>query len=612
MAKKFSKSRPGRREARPPQAPAPRPAPPAWVRPLWYLAAALTAWSFGFVIARGSDLWWHIAAGRWILGRRALPGTDPWGFTPGRPWLNHEWLSDVLYAGWIRLFGMPSLALWKWGLIIATFGLLFHLLWRRSGSASAAWLAMLLAGLISQPFLDVRPHLYTLLGFVAVLSLTLLPRRPARALPLLFLVWANLHGGVIFGLMTLAVALGAWALWQPDEADLPPRRRWIEAAGIGLASLLATAVNPYGFEVLLQPLRYAAGSSIYVALLNEWQPAFTPGGLHSPLFPWGIAAFGLAAAGLLIGGSPARQRFAERDLTALVGLILGALTLAMALKSRRFIPLFAIAQALPLSLVLSSLLAALRGGREARRGWLAALLPAAALLVGIVRLEPYPLRPGAFHSLTDEDTFPVDSCNFLRANHLTGRIFTDYNWGGFLELCTDGQARVFIDGRADTVFAPETFRQYLQIERQEPGWEAALEATGADFALLSKEKAGGLIAPLLASGRWRQIHEGFVGVLLARADLPLAELRPAPASAWRDLAVGAEQMRAGDLPGAEDALARALQREPDLAAACANLAVVQKARGKTAEALQTARRCQRIFPDPGLMRDLEAPSRDRD
>lgn len=604
MSKKFEKRR---------KPPAPSPAPksivePVWVRPLWYLAAALAAWSCGFAVLRASDLWWHLAAGRWIVARRALSATDPWGFEPGRPWLNHEWLADVLYALWAHLFGLPSLAIWKWGVLVAAFVLLFHLLLRRASPDRPviAYAAVLLAGLTAAPFLDIRPHLYSLLGFVLVLALTLLPERPSWALPPVFLVWANLHGGFFFGLMALAVALAVWAAFAGGPSAGEPGRRWTLAAGLGAACVLAALLNPYGIEVFLQPLRYALGQSSYVALLNEWLPPFVPGGIRSPWFPVAVAAFLAAAACLFFSGALRRDPVA-----GWTGLLLGALTLAMALKSRRFIPLFSTAETLPVALALSAVFAgkAGRAGRLRAAGqpprWRSAALLAVALLIGAVRLAPYPLRPGAFHSLADADTFPADSCNFLNANQAAGKVFADYNWGGYLELCTGGRVDLFIDGRADTVFDEETFRRYLQIRDQEPGWRQMLRATGAQYVLWPKERPGSLVATLETSGEWRRVHEGFVGVLLARRELAAGLTRPAPDSAWRALARGGEAMRAGRMAEAERSLSQALERMPDLAVACGNLAVVQAVRGDASAARRTVRRCQRIFPDPALREDLE-------
>ena len=69
------------------------------------------------------DTNWHVAAGRWILDHRTVPTTDPFSFTyAGRPWVAHEWGSEVpmalayLAAGWsgvVILIGLAAgLAFW--------------------------------------------------------------------------------------------------------------------------------------------------------------------------------------------------------------------------------------------------------------------------------------------------------------------------------------------------------------------------------------------------------------------------------------------------------------------------------------------------------------------
>src|SRR5437867_4397624 len=102
--------------------------------PLWMLAAALTGWSFGYTRLKGSDLWWHLAAGRWMTDHRALPAGDPWSFTAaGSAWLNHEWLSDVVFDLWSRVFGQAALVCWKWAVLAATVVLLLSALRRLTG-----------------------------------------------------------------------------------------------------------------------------------------------------------------------------------------------------------------------------------------------------------------------------------------------------------------------------------------------------------------------------------------------------------------------------------------------------------------------------------------------
>src|SRR5687768_13453552 len=65
---------------------------------IWLLAAVLCFWACGFTTMRGSDLYWHLAAGDWMAKHGGFLSTDPWSFTQqGQPWLNDAWLSDRIY-----------------------------------------------------------------------------------------------------------------------------------------------------------------------------------------------------------------------------------------------------------------------------------------------------------------------------------------------------------------------------------------------------------------------------------------------------------------------------------------------------------------------------------
>ena len=175
---------------------------------MFLLAVAFIAFAYTAAVltASDADAFWVAAAGRWMLEHRTIPSADPFAFTTtGLVWQNHEWLADVIFALWERLFGLASLVFWKWSLLVATFTILHRTLARLTGDWLASFAAVLLAAALASPLLDIRPHLYSWLGFVLLLDATLGRPRPARWLPILFLVWANLHAGVTFGLIALVV-----------------------------------------------------------------------------------------------------------------------------------------------------------------------------------------------------------------------------------------------------------------------------------------------------------------------------------------------------------------------------------------------------------------------
>lgn len=521
-------------------------------RALEGLAVLVTAWAFGYTIITGGDLWWHLAAGAEGMTR------DAWSYTAhGARWLNHEWLADVILVH----IGTPGVVYWKWAMIAATALLLFAAL-RRTAGFVPSYAATLFALATAAPFLDIRPHLWTLLAYAALLLLSAL--RLYAWLPLLFLAWANLHGGVVFG-------LGAVGIIQAFRAYR--ERSWTPALQT-LACVVATLANPNGPAVLLYPFRYAFGGSAFRAGLMEWTGPFTPGGIQDPLYPWLIAA---SVAAVLV----LRRRAVGP------ALVLSAVTLAMSLESRRFITLFAISAA---PLVVEALAMIPIPSR------VAAPAPWLALALGLFLLWPYPKTSAAFSALIQEESFPVDSLDFIEQNGLSGNLFVNYGWGGYVGFRTHGRMQVFIDGRADTVFPDAVYRQYLQVERLEPGWEHALD--GAQYVLWPRTTA--LPARLVETGLWRVLHEDLVSSLLVRVGSEPATHEPAP-SAYRELAAGGDALRDHAPMRAAGHFARALELRPDLRLACANLVAVQLRLNDRQTAAETAERCQGIYPDPQLL-----------
>ena len=578
--------------------PAARAPEPRSVSLLWWLAVILTCWSFGFTTMQGSDLWWHLAGGRWIAQTHTLHFTDPFSFTcHGRHWFHPEWLSDVIFYAWAKLFGTAALVWWKWGLVVTTFGLLFRLLRQIGGHSTAGYLAMLAAMAVGAPFFDIRPQLYTLLGFVVILSFALPLSRRLWVLPVVLMLWANLHSGFLLGLFTIILLLAVSFFYGET-----PRR----AATIGLACLLACFVNGNGSEALLWPIRFAQDSNHSPFLrVAEWLPPYEPGGIRSSLYYPSIAVFAVSV--LIVLGSGSYRR---RPRLTLSSAAIGLVTLVLSIRSRRFIPLFAISQSLLLAPALVVVFSSLRRHIVSSMPWLdrprvwQIALPVAAALWGGLRLAPFPLSRNAFLYLTNLDSFPVETMNFIETNHIEGKVFSLYNWGGYIDWRTEGRMQVFIDGRAGTVFDEKTYRQYLRVTGLRDGWEDVIEDSGTDF-LLWPQRHPKQIERLRKSGRWRTLYSDHVAVLLARADRPPpGPLLPTTDSPWRDLTLGWSASSAHEYASAEGHFQRALHRMPNLRPACEWLANAQAQSGRLAQAEATVDRCQRMFPDSARRKQL--------
>jgi tetratricopeptide (TPR) repeat protein len=471
------------------------------------LAAVLGAAAWFVSDVGANDLYWHLAFGREYFAQGQLPRSDTLSFTfAGRPWQNHEWLWGVLAYGLFRV-DPEYLAYANWALLALAFGLGFETARSASESRAGAVLACWLAACCTSFFSDIRPHLVTLC-FTMVVTASRNSRLAVWLWPVLIALWCNLHAGYLFG-------LGAVGLLVITRVAQDRRQLRVYAGGLAL-SCLAIAVNPWGFGLLEYVLSYAPGAqrSFYAEQLNEWQPLdFNLAELRffGPL-DWLGSFRGRYAALLLLAACGAARTF-RRDPYLVM---LGATTVLMALRAVRFVELSALVLAPLVAAGFAQLSAATleRVGSEwrARWGWLAPalLLLAAAGLWSGVRWLPKP-----FERWTQPNLGPRAAVRYLSALRVPLRVLNYEAWGGYISLYAP-QAQIFIDGRANTVFDEQLYRDYLDIMLDRAPLAPLLAKYQPDAALLPHSRT---VDQLRALPRpWLVAYEDPSAVLLLPPD----------------------------------------------------------------------------------------------
>jgi hypothetical protein len=191
------------------------------------------------------DLWGHIRFGHDTVAARAIQRVDHYSFASDVPWINHEWLAEVMTYGAYALAGGSGLALLKVLLVAATLLVIVRSWPDELPSRLRLWLVgAALIGIIPQAE-HVRPQLFSLLLFAILLRRLAAPSRHAAKdlaeIALVFALWVNLHGGWIVGGGALAVWV-AFAVFR----DHARRTFWLSAGGV---AVLATFANPYGWRM---------------------------------------------------------------------------------------------------------------------------------------------------------------------------------------------------------------------------------------------------------------------------------------------------------------------------------------------------------------------------
>src|ERR1700682_6528178 len=219
-----------------------------------------------------SDTYWHIAVGQWILDHHAMPRVDIYSFTKaGEPWISTSWFAQILFAEAYELIGWTRAIVVCCARVATMFVFLAYILSRRIHSTYAILIA-LAALVLSIHHLFARPHVLVMPVMVAWVSGLVSAserreRQSVRLLPLMVL-WANLHGGFVFGL-ALVAPFAFDALWNAEGSQRRPlAMRWI---AFGICALAACCATPYGWGTILASRKILELGDL-LHLIYEWMP----------------------------------------------------------------------------------------------------------------------------------------------------------------------------------------------------------------------------------------------------------------------------------------------------------------------------------------------------
>jgi hypothetical protein len=482
----------------------------------------------GVLLNSDGDLARHLRVGEQMLQHGVLR-QDVFSFTKlGHPFVGYEWLSEVIYAGLYRLGGLPLVAVASGLLIAFTYAYLVAFLLRRGVDPLLAYLTGMVAAVLGSLHWLARPHLFTLLGAVVLMSLLERGEERPRTwgyVPL-FALWANLHGGFLFGLVLIAVYLLGALL----EAFAPggDRARWLRAArhyGAALCLAIgATFINPYGADLPLHVLGW---------FRNTYAIDHTQEYLSPNFHAFGGKLVLLVLLAMIAGLGLSRHRPTYPRLM----LILTAI--ASALIYQRNIPLLVLTALPALALHLDPEWRALpdpfgiRGtfqrespGRRDGPWAVAVGLPLLLLTVSASPLSGMRVVPGFWNPAI----FPVAATAKAREAGLTGRIYNQFIWGGYL-LKEWPEQKVFIDGQTD-FYGDEITREHAAIASLDPGWRDLLRKWRIELVLV--QSTSDLAHELVREPSWLIWHCDSTAVLLQRRTSPPSPL-PNPDSAEAEL-----------------------------------------------------------------------------
>lgn len=457
------------------------------------------------------DLFWHIRAGK-DIARIGVPFVDWYSHTfPTFFWINHEYAQDV-FMGWIHgAFGFAGISIVYTLITTVTLsvGVWFSM------NRRLPWTWSLVSGiaiaLACRGFLGARPQMFT---YALLLVLIGLIRRALKdtkrqtlwfsLIPLTFAVWANLHASFVAGFIVLLIVITTEStktlfnkIWQLGPvASTKTIGRLVTAF---IASVFATFLNPYGYNIWLEPYRTLSDNDLHHNIV-EWfgAEAYTPSG-------WILFGLMIVFAALIV----VRQKRMNLTDGALAIAFFGSATLAV-----RNIPLFLLI-AIPLGF---EMLRELRpkGAETAFRLW--PTLVAVALFVAAgASMFPYHTfgRLNEDETVFADDRYPVGAAQYLveHEEFSQSHPYNEYGWGGYL-LYKVPWFKTFIDGRMPSweQGGVRVIDKYFMIDRAD-NWEGVVDEYGIDLFVVRPSE--NLLEDLKGDDRFTEVFRDDQAVIVA-------------------------------------------------------------------------------------------------
>jgi hypothetical protein len=467
-------------------------------------------------VSTGSDTWWHLRAGSWMVEHGQILRTDPFSLTRNnQPWAYPGWMAQITLFGVFQGLGYAGLNLFTALMVVLAFGLMWSAL---EGSPLLRAFVLVLAAAASAVYWAARPHIITFaLSAAFLLILELAKRGRVRLLwilPALMALWVNVHGGFAFGFLLMILYLtGELVELVIDavQAGGAIRSAWEKRKGLilglmitGLACAAASVLNPHGIQMLLYPFK-TVSIGVLQDFIQEWQsPNFHQTEVQPFLWLLFLTSIALAL-------SPRRKSAVELILL----LVLGYMSFVAARNIAQFALVAALILARHAQATFSQVNWKFRTSKDLHPrlataiNWIILVLACFASIVKVASVSTADVN----QQVIDESQ-PTEAVAYIQSEKPPGPLFNSYNWGGYVlwELHPDYLS--FVDGRTD-LFDDEILERYLEAWRADPGWNDFLDDWGIRLVLIEH---GAPLARELQDSGWLLLYTDDQAVVFRRQD----------------------------------------------------------------------------------------------
>ncbi len=435
------------------------------------LTLFLIVLSYKGAVGIDPDFGWRLRSGQLILSS-GIQRTDPFSYTMSSfPWVDHAWPMSLLMAVVYQNFGMEILSILFSLIVVGIFILLLSseksfwylnkVVYKKSGDLLGflGSFPVLLAMANIFPFFGIRAQVATWLLFSVVVVFIFSQKiweKWRLFIPVVFLVWGNLHGGFIAGLSAITL----FVLFK----SIRLRRFDVVNATIIISSVLATLINPYGTETWREVFSSVFDAKLRLRII-EWRPT---------LFNFNISFITLHTLAFVLV-------FRLRRLFKLEEKIVYLFFLFQGISSVRNIPLLVFVEMPLVARGIKEFYRTIKKDKGAITRFKSVYIVAWWGCLFIFLFQTTLAIIGG-KTLSEEKYYPKNAVLFLRNNQVEGRLMSHYTWGGYL-IWKLPEKKVFIDGRMpswkwNAGVVGETndaMQEYVAVTNGEVSWQETFE-----------------------------------------------------------------------------------------------------------------------------------------
>ena len=418
---------------------------------LTIILGLITAYFFHPISNLVGDLGYYLKTGEIIVTNGIIPSTNLFSYTnPNFPFINSNWLSEVIFYLNYHIFAGYGLILLSIFLAVTSFAILLKVVVGKISIIPVLIISLIYIQILFERT-DIKPELFSFLMLSIFLFLLYKFRvKYTRLIYLLIplqMLWTNLHIFFFLGIVTIGLFVLDELITSRGEIRSSKLKTLIT---IFFGSIAATLLNPNFITGALYPLfvmqnyGFKVEENIgFLSAINSYSDT------TFLFFEIGIAFLWV---GLLFVGKKLKP----------IDILLSIFFSAIALLAVRAFPLFVIGTYIPAVKILSEINLYIRKKVSIKYLELSFLIVFLLLLIPSVK-QNIDIHGFGFGVIDNAK----DSVSFLKDNSINGPIFNNYDIGNYLDFRLYPQVKVFVDARPEAY--PKSFfdNTYFPMENSE-------------------------------------------------------------------------------------------------------------------------------------------------